>query len=306
MRYAFIKTLIEEATHDKRIILLTADLGFTVFEPFREKFPDRFINVGVAEQNMMSLATGLAMTGKVVFAYSIATFATMRAWEQIRNDIAHHRVAVTIVGTGAGLSYADASFTHHALEDIHLMRGIPGMTVLCPADPVETAWATRTAIKLAGPVYLRLGKKGEPLIYTKLPSLKLGKASFVQRGKDLGIIATGNLVAAALEAAKILQKRQIQASVVSMHTVKPIDRSLINSFAKKFSLLVTIEEHSIIGGLGSAVAEVLSLQPSRAKLLRLGVPDIFILTIGSQAHLRNQLGLSPEKIAKVIAKHLVH
>lgn len=300
MRYAFIKTLTKEAKKNQKIILLTGDLGFTVFEEFRDQFPDRFINVGVAEQNMMGVAAGLALSGKIVFAYSIATFATMRPFEQIRNDIAAHNLPVVVVGTGAGLSYGNAHITHQAIEDLNLMRGIPGMTIFCPADPVETSWATRQAIKIKKPVYLRLGKKGEPVLYKKTAKFKLGKGRILKEGKEVAILATGNLVFNALKAAEILGKKDIQAAVVSLHTLKPIDINLIQKFSLKFPFLITVEEHNIIGGLGSAVAEVITEKKQKARLIRLGIPDQFVTEIGSQNFLREKLGLSPKQIAEKI------
>lgn len=304
MRYTFVKTLIAEAKKNKSIMLLTGDLGYTVFEEFRDKFPDRFINVGVAEQNMMGIATGLALDGKIVFAYSIAAFSTMRPFEQIRSNIAGHNASVVIVGSGAGLSYGTASITHQAVEDISLMRGIPGMTVLCPADPVETDWATRMSIKIKKPVYLRLGKKGEPVLYNKTPKLKIGQGYVLKEGKDVAIFATGNIVANTLEAAKMLEKEKIQACVISMHTISPIDKKIIQDFSQKFRLLVTIEEHNITGGLGSAVAEVMAEDKNKAKLLRIGIPDRFVFEIGSHEFLRDKLGLTAKKLADRISAAL--
>lgn len=304
MRKTFVDTLIKETKKNKSIMLLSGDLGFNLFEEFQDKFPENFINVGVAEQNMMGIATGLALSGRIVFAYSIATFATMRAFEQIRNDIASHNVSVVIVGSGAGLCYGYAGLTHQATEDLSLMRGIPGMTVLCPADPIEVNWATRLSIRLKKPVYLRLGKKAESILHRRTPKLRLGKAHILNEGKDVAILATGNIVSNTLKAAKILSGKNIKASVVSMHTLKPIDINLIRKFSKKFPLLVTVEEHSVIGGLGSAVAEVLTEQESSIRLLRLGIPDKFVTQVGSQNFLREMLGLTPEKIAAKIYRVL--
>lgn len=304
MRIAFINTLIKEAEKNKDIMLLTGDLGFTVFEQFKEKFPDRFINVGVAEQNLMGIAAGLAFGGKTVFAYSIATFATMRPFEQIRTDIASHNLSVIIVGSGAGLSYGHDSITHHATEDIHLMRGIPGITILSPADPYEIVWATKESIKLKRPVYLRLGKRGEPLLYKKPSKLELGKGSIILRGKDIAIIATGNIVSNALEAAKIISKSNISTTVISMHTLKPIDKQLIKRLSKKFSIIVSVEEHSIIGGLGSSISELIAENKYQVKLIRIGIPDRFIFEIGSQNFLREIVWLSPKQIAKKILSEI--
>ncbi len=304
MRIAFINTLIKEAQKNKDIMLLTGDLGFTVFEEFKEKFPGRFINVGVAEQNLMGIAAGLSFSGKIVFAYSIATFATMRPFEQIRTDIASHNASVIVVGSGAGLSYGHDSITHHATEDINLMRGVPGMTILCPADPYETSFATKASIKLKKPVYLRLGKRGEPLLYKNGALLKVGKGSVLLNGKDIAIIATGNIVANALDAAAILLKENISPTVISMHTLKPFDDKLIKLLSKKFPIIVSVEEHSTIGGLGSSIAELIADNKYGAKLVRIGIPDKFLFEIGSQNFLREKIGLLPHQIAKRIKSEI--
>lgn len=301
MRYAFCEELTKLADKDKKIILLTGDLGFTLFENFQERFPKQFFNVGIAEPNMAGVAAGLALSGKIVFVYSIASFISTRAYEFIRNDVCVHKLPVIIVGSGAGFSYAEAGVTHFATQDIALMRGLANMTVFCPADPLEAQWATRIAVQLKSPVYLRLGKKGEPKIYNKVPKLILGRASQLTKGKDIAIIACGNIVANALKANKLLEKSKIKASVFSMHTVKPIDKKLIQKLAKKSSFLFTIEEHSEIGGLGSAVAEIISQESkSKAKLVRIAIPDLFPHKLGSQNYLRQTYGLSPQKIAKRI------
>lgn len=302
MRYAFINTLVREAEKNDRIMLLTGDLGFTVFEEFRDRYPKQFINVGVAEQNLMGLAAGLALTGKIVFAYSIATFASMRPLEQIRLDIASHNASVTIVGTGAGFSYGHASISHHAMEDIALMRVIPGMTIVCPSDPTETSWATRQAIRIKRPMYLRLGMKGEPNLYETSPKLTIGKGSILRKGKSIALIATGNIVGNALQAASILAREHITPTVISMHTIKPFDNLLMKSITSTHKTIVSVEEHSVIGGLGSAVAEVIAEEKAAPTFLRLGIPDRFMTTIGSQKYLRESVGLSPEKIASSIKK----
>ncbi|MBI5449201.1 hypothetical protein HY948_02680 [Candidatus Gottesmanbacteria bacterium] len=302
MRYAFIKSLLHEAEKNDRIMLLTGDLGFTVFEEFRERYPRQFLNVGVAEQNLMGIATGLALSGKIVFAYSIATFATMRPLEQIRLDIASHNAPIIIVGTGAGFSYGHASISHHAMEDIALMRVIPGMTVICPADPTEASWATRQAIKINRPVYLRLGMKGEPNLYESHTKLTIGKGSILRKGKGVALIATGNIVGNTLQAATLLAHEHINPTVVSMHTIKPLDATLITSIIDTHKTIITIEEHSVIGGLGSAVAEIIAEQQSSPKFRRLGIPDRFMSKIGSQQYLRDLVGLSPKKIAAAVKK----
>ncbi len=302
MRTTFIQTLHKLAATDRRIMLLTGDLGFTVFEAFRDRYPRRFVNVGVAEGNMMSIAAGLALTGKIVFAYSIATFATLRPLEQIRNDIASHHARVCVVGTGGGLSYSDASITHHAMEDIALMRVIPGMTVLCPGDPIEAAWATRTAATISGPTYLRLGKQKDVPLYAGVPHFVLGRGSILTRGKNLVVLATGNIVANTRAAVDLLSKKGMKATLVSMHTIKPIDTRWLRQLLRTFELVVTVEEHSQIGGLGSAIAESIADFEWRGRLVRLGIPDRFVYEIGSLSYVRTSVGLSPELIAQTIAR----
>jgi transketolase len=300
MRYAFVKELTKQAEKNKNIMLLTGDLGYSVFEEFRDKFPKQFINAGVAESNMMGVATGLAMSGKIVFVYSIATFATLTAFESIRNDIALHNAHVIIVGSGAGISYADAGASHHAVEDIALLRTIPNMHIFAPADPVETAWATKMAIVLKKPTYLRLGKRGEPVLYAKAPDLKFGKGSILKTGSDFAIISTGNIVYNSLLSAQLLEKRGLKGTVVSMHTLKPIDKKLIKQICSKFKHIFTVEEHYEIGGLGSIVSDIIVKEGFTNKLTKIALPDIFIREVGTQEFLRKKYNLSPEKIAKTI------
>lgn len=282
-------------------MLLTGDLGFSVFENFREQFPGQFINIGVAEQNMMSIAAGLALTGKIVYAYSIATFATLRPYEQIRNDIASHHAKVVVVGSGAGLSYNTAGLTHHALEDIALMRSIPGMTVLAPADPVEASWATRTARNVTGPVYLRIGKQKDRVIYSTKPELKLGVGSILKRGSNGVVIATGNIVSNTVEAVALLSKKNIDVTLVSMHTIKPVNHRFLHILLNGCTFVTTVEEHNAIGGLGSTIAEYATELALPIRLVRIGVPDRFVTKIGSHEFLRDTVGLTPQKIARTIA-----
>lgn len=304
MRYAFINTLIALAKKDPRIILLTGDLGFTVFEDFSKLLPNQFINMGVAEANMLGVATGLALSGKIPFVYSIATFATMRPFEQIRTDVAVHNANVKIIGSGAGLSYSDAGSTHHAIEDISLMRTIPNMTVICPSDPTSVEWCTKEAVKIYGPLYLRLGKKGEERIYKNGSELKIGKGIILRKGSKVAVFTTGNIVKNVLDASDILINKGIKITVVDLHTIKPVDKKLIEKIAKNHSSIVTVEEHLITGGLGSAVAEVISEVSSRAILKRIGIADMFIQEMGSQENLRKKLGLDPESIATSILKSI--
>lgn len=304
MRYAFANTLLELARNNGDIMLLTADLGYTVFEDFRSALPDQFQNVGVAESNMISLASGMALTGKTVFVYTIASFALAVAYQKVLIDIASHNLPVVIVGTGAGLSYSEASVTHHALNDIALALSVPGMTVFAPGDPVEAAWATRTAATLNSPVYLRLGKKGEPVLYHSHAGLKPGKASILSRGSDVLLLSAGNMTAAAVETAGLLGKQRISVTVASVHTLRPLDAGQIIRLAAKHPLVVTVEEHYETGGLGSVIGDVLVRMKEHPPLLRIAVPDRFVRTIGSHAYLRSTLKLTPAAIAHTVRKHL--
>jgi transketolase len=302
MRKAFITTLLAEAKKNPRIMLLTGDLGFTVFEEYIARFPDQFINVGVAESNMVGIAAGLAMTGKTVLCYSIASFATARTYEQVKIDIAAHDATVILVGSGAGLSYSTASITHHSLDDIGLMRLIPGMTVLSPGDNIEAAWCLRQAIALKKPAYLRLSKQDEPDVHDGAAGLSLGKGAVIAAGTEIALLATGAVLGIAAACAKLLAAKRITPTLVSFHTLKPVDSSLIEKLSRSHKLLVTVEEHGQTGGLGTAVAEVLAETGTGARLLRIGTPDEFILTLGTLSHVRNAVGLDPEIILRKIMK----
>lgn len=304
MRKAFIKALSEEAIKNEKIFLLTADLGYKVVETFSEKFPNRFINMGVAEANMMAVAAGLALAGKNPFTYSISTFITMRCFEQIRNDVCIQNTNVKIVGVGGGLQYGPAGPTHHALEDIALMRALPNMTVLCPADPNEAYSLTKLAISTKGPVYLRLGKGDDKVIYEDFPKIKVGKGVVLREGKSAALIATGSMVATAIEIHDNLIKSGVKITVIDMHTVKPLDNQLILETAKKTKNIYTLEEHHIIGGLGSAVAEVLAENSlSNINFKRLGVEDRTYDFVGSQEYLRERFSLSSSKVTKFILEN---
>lgn len=297
MRESFIKALIGLAEKDERVYLLSADLGFSLLESFRERFPQRFINVGVAEQNMIGVATGLALTGKVVFVYSIANFPTMRCLEQIRNDVCYHSLPIRIVAVGGGFAYGCQGYTHHGLEDIGVMRALSGMTVIVPCDPVETMLAIQALGNYPYPVYLRLGKSGESIVYQQEPEFVIGRSIKVKEGRDVFIIATGSMVHVALEGAEEVAKKGIDAGVLSMHTIKPLDHVSIIECARKTRRIVTIEEHGI-GGLFSAVAEVIATSQINTRLIPIFVKDPILSFGGSQGYLR--------RISKVSLEHLIH
>ena len=298
MRTAFIQTLIGLARDDKRIWLLVGDLGFSVVEPFSEEFSDRYINVGVAEQNLTGIAAGLALSGKITFTYSIANFPTLRCLEQIRNDVCYHNANVKIVVVGGGLAYGALGMTHHATEDIAIMRALPNMTVIAPGDPSETTLATQAIVNKNGPCYLRLGKAGEPVVHESAPEFQIGRAITVRDGNDITLISTGGMLYNTLQAAEELAQQNIQARVLSMHTIKPLDADAILSAAEETGAIVTIEEHSVIGGLGSAVSEVLAeCRNPRVPFRRIGIDDTFCTIVGNQEYLRGVFSLSAQDIA---------
>ncbi|HLE86748.1 MAG TPA: transketolase family protein [Candidatus Brocadiaceae bacterium] len=258
-RQAYGDTLVELGEKNKDIVVLDADLSkSTTTAKFGKKFPERFFNMGVAEANMMNTAAGLATCGKIAFVSSFSIFATGRAWEQIRNTICYSGLNVKIVATHSGVSVGPDGASHQCIEDISLMKTIPTMTVVEPCDAVETRKAILAAVAHKGPIYIRLGRAAVPVITKKEDLYTIGKASILRSGKDVAIVACGALVANSLTAADILSKEGIKATVVNMHTIKPIDQELLVKVAKEVNAVVTAEQHVLDGGLGSAVASVLA------------------------------------------------
>lgn len=306
MRNAFADELTRLGDDDARLVMLSGDIGNRLFDKFKDKHPSRFLNCGVAEQNMMGLAAGLAMSGLRPVAYTITPFVTTRCLEQIRTDACYHEVPVTVVSVGAGLAYAGLGPTHHACEDISFLRSIPNMTVICPGDPWEVRAALRAVMKQDGPCYIRMGKKGEPNVHKAMPGdFAIGKALTIEDGSDVCILSTGNILPEAVEAAHILKARGISARVVSFHTVKPLDVACLAEAFGTFRLVATVEEHSLIGGLGSAVAEwVVDNEVHPKALLRFGTPDRFYKLSGEQEFAREQLGLTGHQIADRILQKL--
>ena len=302
MRNAFVTTLMNLARRDKRIFLLTGDLGFMMFENFRDEFPDRFFNMGAAEANMVGVASGLASVGKIVFVYSHAPFVTERCFEQIKVDVVESNANVKLIGAGSGFGYGPLGTTHYSLEDIGVMRTLPGIAIICPGDPIEVECAILAAAHTNGPVYVRLGKSGEPRIHQKPLKFTLGKGIVLEDGKDLALIATGTLLETGKTVSQILRKNAgLSVRLISMHTIKPIDQKLIEKAARETKRIFTLEEHNIIGGLGSAVAEVIAENPVNGLLFRrLGVRDTYTSIVGSQTYLRSINGLSYDKLVKFI------
>ena len=302
MRGAFARSLVALAERDPRVWLLTGDLGFSVLEPFAQRFPERFVNVGVAEQNMIGVAAGLAHSGKRVFVYSIANFPTLRCLEQIRNDVCYHGLPVRIVSVGGGVAYGAAGYTHHGVEDFAVLRALPGLAVLAPGDPRETELLVHALGDLPGPAYLRLGKAGEPEVHRDLASLTLGRALLVRAGSDLTLIATGGMLYAAVQAATELEQQDgLSVRVLSMHTLKPFDDAAVRAAASETRAILSVEEHSTVGGLGSAVADVLAEMPGqRARFSKFALPDRHLERIGSQRYLLSELGSVADQARRLL------
>ena len=301
MRTAFIETLTRLAERDRRIVLVVGDLGFGVVGEFARRFPNQFINAGVAEQNMTGLASGMALAGKIVFTYSIANFPTLRCLEQIRNDVCYHEANVKIVSVGGGLGYGALGMSHHATEDLAILRSLPGLTVIAPGDPRETECAVEAVARASGPCYLRLGRADEPIVHGEPPDFAIGKALLVREGTDLTLIATGGMLAVAVSAAQTLEREGVSARVLSMHTIKPLDARAILDSARKTRVVVTLEEHSILGGLGGAVAEVLAEAGlPRVTFRRIGLPSVYTRVVGDQTHLRRVHGLDEAGVVATV------
>lgn len=291
MRLAFIETICDLAEGNHDLWLLTGDLGFSVLEPFAQRFGERYVNVGVAEQNMTGIAAGLALSGKIAFTYSIANFPLFRCLEQIRNDICYHNLNVKIVAVGGGLAYGTAGYSHHALEDLAIMRMLPNMTVIAPGDPVETRLATAAIVEHQGPCYLRLGKTRESIVHTANPDFKIGESIRVRNGKDLVFISTGGILGTVMHAANSLEQKGYSIGVVSMPCIAPIDETAIMEYAASPGRIITVEEHGP-GGLGSAVAELLVKSDQKAQFKSLAIHDYEFERLGSQASLTDYYGLS--------------
>lgn len=307
MRDAFIRQLEILARDDPRIVIVSADIGNRMFDAFRKAHPERFINAGIAEADMTGMAAGLAMAGLRPFTYTIAAFNPGRCAEQIRLDICQHNLPVVATGVGAGLSYASLGPTHHALEDIAWMRAIPNMTVLCPADPPEVRAAVRAALAHNGPVYMRLGKKGEPGVHRGEPEFRIGKAMEIRPGADAALLAVGTVLPVAGEAAERLADAGVAAAVYSFHTVKPLDSDLLEHLFGPGGVraVAVIEEHVAAGGAWSAVAEWLAERGGvHAPLLRFGAPDAFFHEAGNQNRARERMGIDAKTIAETCRRSL--
>lgn len=304
MRHVFIATLSELAERDDRIFLITGDLGFGVLDDYRRRFPRQFLNAGVAEQNMTGLATGLALEGRTVFTYSIANFPILRCLEQIRNDAAYHCANVKIVSIGGGFSYGALGMSHHATEDLAILRALPDVTVVAPGDNWETAEATKAIVARAGVCYLRLDRSAAVVPTRPNERFELGRARAIRRGARVAFVTCGSVLGEVLCAADLLQQNGLNATVVSLHTLKPIDANALCELASQHEVVVTVEEHVLAGGLGSAVAEVLAdANATPRRLLRLGLDGkTYVSAVGSQDYLRKQCGLDGRSIAARVSQ----
>jgi transketolase len=304
MRNAFADEVTQLARFDKRVVLLSGDIGNKLFDDFKQIDQKRFYNCGIAEANMMGVAAGMALSGFRPIIYTITPFTTTRCFEQIRVDVCYHEAPVIIVGTGSGLSYAELGPTHHSLEDMAILRTLPGMRVMAPGDAAELRLALKAALQQNHPVYIRIGKKGEPDIHSHRTSLEIGKVAVVREGQDIVLLSAGTVIGEVVKAADILKEKGISVEVVSSHTIKPLDEEYLTSAVQRFKLLVTIEEHGMIGGLGGAVAEWRAKENMNIPHLGIGTPDEFMHEIGSQEYAREKYGLVADKIAERVMARL--
>lgn len=307
MRNAFADEITSLASADARIQLLSGDIGNRLFNNFQQKCPGRFFNCGVAEANMISVGAGMCLSGLRAVAYTITTFITARCFEQIKLDVCYNGAPLIIVGVGSGLAYASLGPTHHSFEDIAILRALPGMSVLAPCDSLELRASLRAAVTHAGPVYIRIGKKGEPSIHSTIPDFTIGKGSILRTGSDACIAATGPILHEAIAAADLLAAAGIQVEIANFPSIKPLDAILLRELFGRHRLILTLEESSLAGGFGSAVSECatdLELFHSGTRLLRAGIPDHFIHEAGEQEHARKLCGLTAPQLAARIRQTL--
>jgi transketolase len=301
MRNAFINAIYDVAREDKNVILLAADIGYGVLDKFFATLPEQVINVGISEANMTGLAAGLALRGKKAFNYTIIPFATLRCLEQIKVDVCMQQLDVKIFGVGGGLAYGPQGPTHHAIEDVGVLRALPQMRVLVPADPIEAGDMARALTQIPGPAYVRLAKSGEPAIPALPRGFTLGQGKLVREGNDVALISAGPILGRTLALCERLEANGRSVRVISIHTIKPLDNELILDTLRHCQEVYTIEEHNIVGGLGTAVAEVLAesgLMPKRFR--RFGLQDRYVFGIGDQDYLLDQEGLSIDALYRAI------
>ena len=300
MRNAFAKNITKLAIKNKKIILLSGDIGNKLFDEFKKNCPNQFHNCGVAENNMVGVASGLAKLGFIPFVYTITPFLVARSYEQIKIDVCYPNLGVTIVGTGAGLSYSRLGPTHHSLDDLSLMQSIPNIRILCPGDSIEVEALLEQIVKKTSPTYFRLGKKGEPLINISKEKIKIGKANLIRKGKDVLIICVGNTIGLGQSTNQTLEEKGIKSTILSYHTIKPINFKELQNYIKSFKKIVIIEEHSVHGGLSSTIKNYFYKILHNKKVISICAPDLFFNGLGEQHEARNKLGFNTKSIIRKI------
>lgn len=286
MRNAYLNTLYDLASKDENVLSLVSDNGLIVYDDFRRDFPKQYFNFGISEGNMITAAAGMASCGKIPFAYTIGAFLAYRSFEFIRLDVCLQKLNVKIVGIGAGMAYSTLGPTHHATEDIAVLRALPNLTLFSPASPIEAKEVVKAAYRINGPVYIRLGTNNEPEIYDETYNFEVGKGIKIKEGKDITFVTTGSITYNALRVAKLLEGKNISVRVINIHTIKPFDKEIIEEAAKDTKRIITIEEHNIIGGLGSAVAEVIAEKGLAIKLDKIGLEDKFAIGYGTPVQVK--------------------
>jgi transketolase len=293
---------MEQAMLDNKIFLLTPDMGFSVFEPFVEKYPDRFLNTGIAEQNTIGIAAGLALSGFKPYIYSIAPFALMRCYEQIRIDVAYMQTNIKIIGAGGGVAYGPAGATHHAIEDLAIARVLPGMIVCAPADSIEARQIFEQSLTVESPMYIRLARNNEPTLHSHVDKITIGKAFSLKKGRDVVILTTGTIACQVMEWLPELEKQGVSAGVTVFPTIKPFDTDYLNILIDSGKKILIVEEHNVIGGFGESVCAYLAKQNATNKIRHLAIPDVYSHYVGSQAFILNKYGLdTAPNIAEVFA-----
>jgi transketolase len=291
MRTTFVSVLTERAEFDENIFLLTPDMGFSVFEGFEERYPDRFLNTGIAEQNTVGIAAGLALSGFKPYIYSIAPFALMRCYEQIRIDASYMEANIKIVGAGGGVAYGSAGTTHHIIEDFAIAKVLPNMVVCAPADPLEARQIFEQSLCTESPMYIRLAKNNEPSVHFSDDVINIGKAFTLKEGGDLEILTTGTITHRVTEWLPELQKQGISAGVTIFPTIKPLDTEFLDVLIKTEKNILVVEEHNIIGGLGESICAYLAMKNVKNKIRLLGIPDVYSHYVGSQQFILDKFGL---------------
>lgn len=303
MRNAFARAVTTLADQNPNLVLLAGDIGNRMFDAFKEKHPTRFYNCGVAEAGMTGIAAGLAASGLQPVTYTITPFNTLRCLEQIRDDVCYPNLPVILVGTGAGLSYASLGATHHSMDDIAALRILPNMHVICPGDPVEVELAVAAALELKRPTYIRIGKKGEPVVHAQPPSFQVGRGITLQQGDDIALVSVGNVLPLALDCAQVLTDKGFSTGVISLHTVKPLDVALLTELFSRYRRIAVLEEHGLAGGAGSAILEWGCSQGVDLRKLRcFAGPDRFLSACGNQHQARAAIGLEVGAIVQTLVQ----